>query len=188
MLTFVFILILPCQQLIPLQKEVYRSRKISGRLLKGQEILPDDSTLVQHNISDDDTLSALIEPDKEISVQIKLGNRHVIQQTFSQSKSVGKVKQAAPPYGYDVERIWFEYKIGTQQETIALDAECMPIHYYGLQDMAVLHVAKMGSSIFVVDEKNRELYLEIEKNTKFHEIDPQRSCDYVFVLPQPKCK
>ena len=99
---------------MPLQKEIYRSRKISGvvRLLNGQETLPDDSTLVQNNISDGDTLSALIEPDKEISVQIKLlGSRPIIQ-AFSQSESEGNVKQAILQnlYHYDFTRLVPSYK------------------------------------------------------------------------------
>ena len=55
-----------------LQKEIYRSGKITGavRILKGQEILPDDSTLVQHNISDGDTVNIVIEPDKKITVEV----------------------------------------------------------------------------------------------------------------------
>ena len=51
-----------------------------------------------------------------------------------------------------------------------LDDECMLLHYYSLQDGAVLYVAKKGYSIAVIDEKNRELYLEIEKNTTFGEV------------------
>ena len=158
----------------PLQKEIYRSGQIFGvvRLLKGQEILPDDNTLAQHSISDGDTLSALIEPDKVIIVQLKyLGN--LIHKTFSQSELVGNVKQAFLPHlhSYDPERIWFEHKTGAQlQETTILDDDYMPLHYCGLQDMAVLHVAKRGYSIVVVDEKNRELYLEIEKKTTFGEV------------------
>ena len=55
-----------------LQKEIYRSGKITGavRILKGQEILPDDSTLVQHNISDGDTVNIFIEPEKQITVEV----------------------------------------------------------------------------------------------------------------------
>ena len=54
------------------QKEIYRSGKITGavRILKGQEILPDDSTLVHHNISDGNTVNIVIEPDRHITINI----------------------------------------------------------------------------------------------------------------------
>ena len=58
-----------------LKKEIYRSGKIRGamKILKGQEILPDDSTLVQHSISDGDTMSVLIELEHNIEVEVQCG-------------------------------------------------------------------------------------------------------------------
>ena len=41
------------------------------RILKGQEILPDNNTLVEHDISDGTTVNIVIEPDKEIKIVVK---------------------------------------------------------------------------------------------------------------------
>ena len=49
--------------------------KIAGavRVIKEQEVLPDGSTLDQHGIIDGATVNIVIEPDKEINLNIKLG-------------------------------------------------------------------------------------------------------------------
>ena len=49
--------------------------KIAGavRVIKEQEVLPDGSTLDQYGIIDGATVNIVIEPDKEINLNIKLG-------------------------------------------------------------------------------------------------------------------
>ena len=62
------------------------------RILKGQEILPDDSTLVQHNISDGDTVNIIVEPDKQIIVYVSctLGT---FKHEVSTSMTISDLKQ-----------------------------------------------------------------------------------------------
>ena len=43
------------------------------RVIKGQEVLPDGSTLEQSGITDGSTVSIVIEPDKQINLQMTLG-------------------------------------------------------------------------------------------------------------------
>ena len=49
--------------------------KITGavRVMKGHEVLPDGSTLDEHGIIDGSTVNIIIEPEKEISIKMKLG-------------------------------------------------------------------------------------------------------------------
>ena len=55
--------------------------KISGavRVIKGQEVLPDGSTLDEHGIIDGSTVNIVIEPEKEINLNIKLGPKEFNQ-------------------------------------------------------------------------------------------------------------
>ena len=48
--------------------------KITGsvRVIKGQEVLPDGSTLEEHGIIDGSTINIVIEPEKEINLIMKL--------------------------------------------------------------------------------------------------------------------
>ena len=61
--------------LIYTQKEIYHQGKITGavRVLKGSQILPDGDTLEENNISDGDTVSVLIEPERNIEVEVQCG-------------------------------------------------------------------------------------------------------------------
>ena len=43
------------------------------RVIKGQEVLPDGSTLDEHGIIDGSTVNIIIEPEKEISIKMKHG-------------------------------------------------------------------------------------------------------------------
>ena len=43
------------------------------RVIKGQEVLPDGSTLDEHGIIDGSTVNIVIEPDKYINLKMKLG-------------------------------------------------------------------------------------------------------------------
>ena len=101
--------------------------------------------------------------------------RNIIQ-TFSQSQSVGDLKRIIShnPYYqlFSFEENWFGYNSVNDghQEVVVLDDDNMPLHFYGLQDDAQLQMVKKGYSIVVIDEKGRELYFEIEKNTTFAEV------------------
>ena len=85
-------------------KEIYKYGKITGavRILKGQEILPDDSSLVHHKISDGNTINIIIEPDVTITVQVKY-NSKIFGHATSCSSSVHQLKQLL----YDQEQVIF---------------------------------------------------------------------------------
>ena len=59
--------------------------KITGavRVIKGQEVLPDGSTLDEHEIIDGSTVNIITEPEKEINLNIKLGPKEFNQKVSS---------------------------------------------------------------------------------------------------------
>ena len=54
-------------------------------MIKGQEVLPDGSTLEEHGIIDGSTVNIVIEPEKEINIKIKWG---ILESTRNVSNSV----------------------------------------------------------------------------------------------------
>ena len=62
------------------------------RILKGQDVLADDSTLREFGIADGDTLNIVIEPDKEINVTVRVGPK-TFSQTVSHSLPVAELKR-----------------------------------------------------------------------------------------------
>ena len=76
------------------QKIIYKQMKITGavRLLKGQEVLPDGSTLEEHGIIDGSTINIVIEPEKEINLRMKLGSRQLTHKVLN-SVHVPELKQ-----------------------------------------------------------------------------------------------
>ena len=106
------------------------------RILKGQEILPDDSTLVQHNISDGDTVNILIEPEQEIEVEVQCGAKiykHKINHcmTVKQLKmmliTTKKVAFLHPQFDLVIKA-----SNGEIEQDEVLDDEAMPLHYFTL--------------------------------------------------------
>ena len=107
------------------------------RLLKGQEILPDDSTLEQHGLIGGSTVNIVIEPDKEINLTIKFGSER-FSWKLKTSRSVKYLKQsmidadqvALVPEDFDLVKISYAQKI-------VLEAS-LPLHHYALTDGVML--------------------------------------------------
>ena len=133
-----------------LKKEIYRSGKIIGavRILKGQEILPDDSTLVQHNISDGDTMNVLIEPEHNIEVEVRCGPK-VYKHNVSHCMTIKQFKKLLIESN-EVAFLLRELVLVTNkdiEEELELDDDSMPLHYYTSDTSIKLKV--VGPTIFV---------------------------------------
>ena len=119
---------------------MYTSGKITGavRLLKGQDVLPDGSTLDEHGIIDGSTVNIVIEPDKEINLKIRFGPES-FSRKLKRSRSVRYLKQrminaeqvALVQEDFDL------VQISDAKKKIVLEAS-LPLHYYGLTDGVVL--------------------------------------------------
>ena len=166
------------------QKEIYRSGKITGgvRILKGQEVLPDDSTLAQHNISDGDTVNIIIEPAKQITVEVvcKWGTfKHAITSSILvkdlKQKLIDSGQVAFLPNEYD-----FKGKISDScVKTLKDDA--FPIQHYGIQNDCQLVVVKPYLFLTLMSEDNsRKVHRKIPTITTVHELNmmiKEQFCD-----------
>ena len=61
-------------------------------MIKGQEVLPDGSTLKEHGIIDGSTVNIVIEPDKELNLTFILGPKQFTHKVKS-SLSMRELKQ-----------------------------------------------------------------------------------------------
>ena len=65
------------------------------RILKGKDVPPDDNTLVQLNLTNGTTLNIVIEPEKQITIQVDQGvQRSTFTYKFSNSASVQEVRKS----------------------------------------------------------------------------------------------
>ena len=124
------------------------------KILKGQEILPDDSTLVQHNISDGDTVNVLIEPGGNIEVEVRCGPK-VYKHEVNYCMTVKELKTLLIE-NEEVAFLYREFDLveneGTKQEQI-LDDDTLPLHCF-ISDKSVMLVV-LGPYLIVKSKNSR---------------------------------
>ena len=141
-----------------IQKEIYKSGKITGavRILKGQEILPDDSTLVQHNISNGDTVNVLIEPERNVEVEVQCGPK-----TYKHEVSNGMTVKQLKMFLIETNEVVYMYKnlhLVTQvtnkdaEKEEELEDDFLPLHYYATDTN--LKLQAIGPTVFVTSENS----------------------------------
>ena len=154
------------------QKEIYRSGKITGavRILKGQEILPDDNSVAQYNISDGDTLNIIIEPVKEITITIKPGNsalsdvsnyKYVVKNSISAQEvknSLATEKDMVIPENE------FDLVHDGDEQLVPLDDSTLPLHFYGLKDGSEILIEKHIISRFIENQKGAVVHMKLSVN------------------------
>ena len=144
-----------------MQKEIYKSGNIIGaiKILKGQEILPDDSTLVQHNISDGDTVSVLIEPDHNIEVEVQCGPKvykHNVSccMTIRELKAVLIEKKQVAFFHRHLNLVWND------------NDGSLPLHYYFVDTMHS-KLETIGASVLIksINSFNETANYKVARNT-----------------------
>ena len=104
------------------------------KILKGQEILPDDSTLVQHNISDGNTVNILIEPENNIVIEVQCRPKTFVH-NVSHCMTIKQLKMLL----IESKEVGFFYRHFSLvipatntgiTEMNTLDDDSLPIHYY----------------------------------------------------------
>ena len=103
------------------------------RILKGQEILPDDSTLVQHNISDDDIVNVLIEPEKDIEIELQCGPKtykHIVSHTTTvKGLKTLLIERKETAFFYAHFNLVMQKTNNDIKQDEVLD-DSLPLHYY----------------------------------------------------------
>ena len=141
-----------------LQKISYKSLKITGavRAIKGQEVLQDDSTLEQHGIIDGSTVNIVIEPEKEINLQIKLGPKVFTHKVLT-SVRVSELKQQLIDGG-NVGFLINEFQLVSFSTwyKITLEDESLPLHLYGMGDNTTIKIVGWSIRIQLVNQKGEQ--------------------------------
>ena len=161
-----------------LQKIIYKQMKITGavRVIKRQEVLPDGSTLDEHGIIDGSTVNIVIEPEKEISIKMKLGPKEFTQKV-SNSMCVRELKQQLIDGdivgfsinefqllmpGVKIERITdFTLPftaVDNDRITMLLRDESLPLHLYGMDDNTRIKIVGWSIRIQLINQKGEKCF------------------------------
>ena len=123
------------------------------RILKGDEIVPDDSTLVQH-ISDGDTVNVLIEPECNVEVEVQCGPKTYKHEVIY----CMTVKQLKMFLIENIEVAFLEKDIGLimqatnkdVEQELELNDDSMPLHYF-TEDL-IIKLKVIGPTIFITSQ------------------------------------
>ena len=124
------------------------------RTLKGDEIVPDDSTLVQHNISDGDTVNVLIEPEHNIEVEVQCGpivykHEVIYCMTHKEFKIFLIENNEVTFLEKDIGLIMQATNKNVEQE-LELNDDSMPLHY--CTEGLIIKLKVIGPTIFITSQ------------------------------------
>ena len=137
------------------------------RILKGQEILPDDSSLVQHNFSDVDIVNIVIEPEKEITITISqkitaLAEDPTFKYVIKNSTPVQEIKKRLVLENDMVIPVnEFTLVLERDRKLISLDDSTLPLHYYGLNDGSELLIKRHVISRLIENQKGEVMHMKL---------------------------
>ena len=128
--------------------------KIIGavRVIKGQEVLPDSSTLGEHGITDGSTVNIVIEPDKEINLTIKHGPR-VVTCSVNNSLRLCDLKQKLiddDVIGFSFDEFGLFLFVDDNHglvSDISLEDNLLPLNLCEVSDNATIRI--LGGSVLV---------------------------------------
>ena len=138
-------------------------------MIEGQEVLPDGSTLDEHGIIDGSTVNIVIEPDKEINLNMKLGPKEFTQKV-SNSMGVRNFKQQLIDCG-SVGFILDEFTLVIPaddndgiNDDIPLDDESLPLHLCGVSDNMIRKIVSRKMMIQLFSQRGQHMYKTFPKN------------------------
>ena len=182
-----------------LQKIIYKCLKIDGvvRVIKGQEVLPDGITLEdQHGITDGSTINIVIEPEKEINLQIKLGPK-VVTCLVSNSLRLRQLKQHLIDGGIvgfapdDFTLILSAADNDGIPGDVLLQDESLPLHMYGVNDNMTIRTIRITSGkiqLHLVTNTGRDWFKSFPKSMTVEQLKRTiKPVDHFFSI-NPKDK
>ena len=147
------------------------------RILKGQEILPDDSTLAEHGITDDDTVNIVIEPEKKITIKVLkapgLLSHSVSHYEFpiANTVSIQEVKNMLTTQDdMVISDMEFDLEIINIKNRVFLDDTSFPLHYYGIDEDSELKIVKNVADCIIQNQKGEVMHLTLSVNTTVREL------------------
>ena len=139
------------------QKKIYRSEKIRGavRILKGQEIQQDKSTLIQHNISDGDTINVVIESEKKFHFNVVFGPEK-LSYNAEGSNLINDLKKTLINKNVvvflleDFDLQYDTFASDSMKKQVKLDLS-LPFHYYDFPENEVfsIHLVKTYFLLYI---------------------------------------
>ena len=119
------------------------------RILKGQDVLPDCSTLQEHGITDGDTVNIVIEPDRKININVTLGPK-TFTCVVKHSLSLGELKVllisnnqvALLPREFSLAKVIL---INDEKQHVKMNKLTMPLHYYEVGDTSMIDVVNCNA-------------------------------------------
>ena len=135
------------------------------RLLQGHDVLEDDRKLSEYSLPEGAIISALFEPDVDITIEVSTGSL-TKKLTISNSTSVMVLKtqiNGVMRSGVAAEKL--EIRLGdmTLEDTI-------PLHYYGIKDGSKLDIVKPFVSVTIKNDRGATLYLRIGRKDTIKEV------------------
>ena len=139
---------------------MYQSSEVTSqvRLFQGQTVLEDDRKLCEYSLPDGATISALFEPDVDINVDVKSGQR-VHKLTVSNTTSVMALKvQICGVMGCGLAPEKLEIRLGD----VTLE-DPMPLHFYGVKNCTKLDALKPYVNVKIQNNKGAAIYWRLER-------------------------
>ena len=168
------------------------------RIIKGQEVLPDGSTLEEHGFTDASTVNIVIEPDKEINLKVKLGPKEVTC-SVSNSLRLRELKQYLIDGGIvgfapdDFTLIFSAADNDGITADVLLQDESLPLHMYGVKDDTTMRTIKIiggNIRIHLFTNRGHDWFKSFPKNMTVKELKKTIiSVDHFFGIdPKQKYK
>ena len=137
-------------------------------MIQRQKVLQDGSTLEGHGITDGSTVNIVIEPDKEINLQIKLGSKEI---TYKANNSVcicslkkQLINDGTVGLPLDIFSLMIstDQKEGITKDVLLLD-ESLPLHLCGIDDKTAINVIVGRVTVQLVNAKGNKWYKTFPK-------------------------
>ena len=145
--------------------------KITGavRMIKGQEVLPDGSTLDEHGIIDGSTVNIVIEPEKEISIKMKLGPKEFTHKVKS-SLGVRDLKQQLiddDTVGFwrkDFSLLVTPVNKNGFTDNVLLQDESLPLHLCGVSNNVRITIIGGSIKVHLITHHGEDYFKHFPKN------------------------
>ena len=178
-------------QILSFQKIIHKQIKISGavRAIKGQDVLPDGSTLDENGIIDGSTINIVIEPEKEINLRIKLGPKEFAHKVMN-SVRLRELKEQlidGDIVGFSINEFQLSILIipaddknGIVANVLLLD-ESLPLHLYGVGNNSVLRIIADNIRIHLVTQRGHHWFKQFPRSMTIEQMKKAiRSVDHFF--------
>ena len=146
-------------------------------MIQGQKVLQDGNTLEGHRITDGSTVNIVIEPDKEINLQIKLGSKEITHKVNNSVRICSLKQQLIDDgiVGLPVDRfslmISADQKEGITEDLLLLD-ESLPLHLCGAHDQTTtINIIGGRVTVQLVNAKGNNWYKTFPKTMTVNQMN-----------------